>query len=288
MHRRRKREHSFRKERFCSICHGLDSALLAGQTLKMNVVEAQLRCCHDFCSTCLAKKFDTAGSFPCPKCNQNVATRTLTDKTLAEHDAQRHRDIRARVGKIRNKSLNEFKSQTDWDDYLSESEELAWDLFMCHNVQETEALLKKYERDPINEWSLNESRRTSQRADAKSHVDQELKARKASKMKAALEDFAADNGGISIGEAGGGAVEALTAPFDLALTQPMAVRCHPLQTHIRKSPSSSSTAGSNTPPPSGMTKRASAGGSTPRHSRTSTKGAFIFGFGVTEHEHQAS
>lgn len=272
MHRRRKREHCFKKERVCSVCYGTSSTLLAGQSLKTNIVESQNRCCHDFCTTCLARKFDVVGAFPCPHCGQDVAPRTLTEKSLSEHDALRHRDIRARVGKIRNKSSTEFLDIAEWDEYLAESEDLVWNLFTSQNVQETEAELKKYERDPKNELSLNESRRTSQRAEAKFRVEQEIKLKKNAKLRAEREDAAADRGEDFV-EADGGTAEPMAAPFDLALTQPTAIRCHPLLTRIRVVDTALRCSNLQ------FKKRSFAGGVTLEMFRSSTGDALLGGFG---------
>jgi len=152
-------DHLFRCA-ICGISEGDSSNLTSQSTLQTN---ANVRCGHQFCNSCIEREFTRKKEFPCPICRTTVKKVTLSTRTLDDVQCEKDTSWRRRVMKVFNKLQSDFPSLTEYNDYLEEVE----DIIYCivnedENAEECKAKLKAYEEANKNEIVYRQSIRADE------------------------------------------------------------------------------------------------------------------------------
>ncbi|PWN40430.1 CDK-activating kinase assembly factor [Ceraceosorus guamensis] len=101
-------------------------------------------CYHKMCESCIDRIF-SLGPAPCPDCGHVCRKNQFGSQTFADLSIEREVDIRRRLGKLFNKSRDEFSTLTSYNNYLEEVETLTFNIIHKVDLPATEARVAAYE-----------------------------------------------------------------------------------------------------------------------------------------------
>lgn len=126
----------------CPICR-TDRYLSPNMTFLINP-----ECYHKICESCVDRIF-SLGPLPCPYpgCGKILRKNRFKHQVFEDINVEREIDIRKRVCTIYNSTEEDFDSPQAYDDYLTQVEDIIFNLTHGIDVESTEAALQKYEQD---------------------------------------------------------------------------------------------------------------------------------------------
>jgi CDK-activating kinase assembly factor MAT1 len=154
----------------CGITEG-DSSNLSSQTSLMT--NADIRCGHQFCISCVDRELSRKREFPCPHCQNPVKRVTLTQRTLDDVQCEKDTSWRRRVLKVFNKTPQDFPSLLEFNNYLEEVEDMIYSIVNEQpEAEEFKLRVKEYEQKHKAEIVI----RQSQRADEERSIQDRIAA----------------------------------------------------------------------------------------------------------------
>ncbi|CAN3354759.1 RNA polymerase II transcription factor B subunit 3 [Diutina catenulata] len=148
-----------RNNDMCPICR-TDRYLSPNMTFLINP-----ECYHKICESCVDRIFSLGPSkCPYPGCGKILRKNKFKKQVFDDLKVEREIDIRKRVSGIYNSTEEDFDTPEAYDDYLTQVEDIIFNLTTGHNVDETEAALVKYEQDhkiDILEKQMRESKKSA-------------------------------------------------------------------------------------------------------------------------------
>ncbi|KAK7440217.1 TFIIH/NER complex subunit [Stygiomarasmius scandens] len=100
-------------------------------------------CYHKMCESCIDRLF-TLGPAPCPICTKVLRKLAFQPQTFEDLEVEKEVAIRRRLAKEFNKRRDDFDDLREYNDYLQEVEDIAFNLINNIDVQETEAKIANY------------------------------------------------------------------------------------------------------------------------------------------------
>ncbi|KAF5373125.1 hypothetical protein D9758_001698 [Tetrapyrgos nigripes] len=95
------------------------------------------------CESCIDRLF-TLGPAPCPICSKVLRKLAFSPQTFEDLEVEKEVAIRRRLAKEFNKRLEDFDDLRDYNDYLQEVEDIAFNLINNIDVPQTEAKIQAY------------------------------------------------------------------------------------------------------------------------------------------------
>lgn len=145
----------------CSVCNIKESdSSNFDSALQTNAV---VGCGHQFCIACVDRELSRRKVFPCPLCNTIVKRVTLSTRSLDDIQSEKDTSWRRRVMKVYNKTLEDFDSLLDYNNYLEEVEDVIYSIVNDEsNAEEIKSRLKKYEEENKPEIVIRQSQRADE------------------------------------------------------------------------------------------------------------------------------
>lgn len=105
-------------------------------------------CYHKICESCVDRIFSLGPSTcPYPGCGKLLRKNRFKNQVFEDINVEKEVDIRKRVCSIYNSTEEDFATPADYDKYLTEVEDIIFNLAHGIDVATTEAALTKYEQD---------------------------------------------------------------------------------------------------------------------------------------------
>ncbi|CAG8519007.1 5759_t:CDS:2 [Paraglomus occultum] len=131
-------------------------------------------CYHKMCESCIDRLFAN-GAGPCPICGQVVRKVNFAIATFEDLLVEKEIKIRKRIAHHFNKRQEDFPSLKEYNDYLEEVENIAWNLINGISLEETEAKIKAYQQENHDLIAANAQRMLQEEKLAKLVEEQEQK-----------------------------------------------------------------------------------------------------------------
>lgn len=138
-------------------------------------------CYHKMCESCIDRLF-TLGPAPCPICNTVLRKLAFTPQTFEDLDVEKEVSIRKRLAREFNKRREDFADVGMYNDYLEETEDIAFNMINGIDLPQTEARIAAYRAENAAVIELNIQR---ERDYAQALKDQEENDRKERELRAA-------------------------------------------------------------------------------------------------------
>ncbi|KAF2197423.1 CDK-activating kinase assembly factor [Delitschia confertaspora ATCC 74209] len=124
------------------ICPVCKSSRYLNQNMKFLI---NPECYHKMCESCVDRIF-SRGPAPCPiaGCKRTLRKVRFRDQTFEDLALEREVDIRRRIGKVFNKTQDDFETLKDYNNYLEIVEDCTWNLINKVDVEETEKRLQQF------------------------------------------------------------------------------------------------------------------------------------------------
>ncbi|THV07862.1 CDK-activating kinase assembly factor [Dendrothele bispora CBS 962.96] len=100
-------------------------------------------CYHKMCESCIDRLF-TLGPAPCPICSKVLRKLAFQPQTFEDLEVEKEVAIRRRLAKEFNKRREDFDDLKEYNDYLQEVEDIAFNLINNIDVPQTEAKIANY------------------------------------------------------------------------------------------------------------------------------------------------
>lgn len=141
-------------------------------------------CYHKMCESCVDRIF-SLGPAPCPECGHKCRKYEFGVQTFQDLQVEREVDVRVRVGKLFNKTEEDFDTLKEYNDYLEEVENILFNLINNIDVARTEARIETYKAS--NKSSIqNNVRNQAAEAEAqraKEGAEKKLRAERAARRR---------------------------------------------------------------------------------------------------------
>ena len=144
----------------CGVAEGDSSNLTSQNNLQTN---ANIRCGHQFCNSCVDRELSRRREFPCPICLTPVKKVTLSTRSLDDVQCEKDTSWRRRVLKVFNKIESDFPTLLEYNNYLEEVEDIIYSIVNEEeNAQECKAKIKAYEEENRSAIVIRQSQRADE------------------------------------------------------------------------------------------------------------------------------
>ncbi|KAF1936396.1 CDK-activating kinase assembly factor [Clathrospora elynae] len=126
------------------ICPVCKSSRYLNSTMQFKINPA---CYHRMCDTCVERIFKR-GNSTCPiaGCAKTLSWAKFRRATFEDLKIEREVDIRKTVMDVMNKKEEDFETLRDYNDYLEQVEEIAWNLILNIDVEATTGKLERWKQ----------------------------------------------------------------------------------------------------------------------------------------------
>ncbi|KAJ2722012.1 TFIIH/NER complex subunit [Coemansia sp. Benny D115] len=114
-------------------------------------------CYHKLCEACVIRTFD-AGPAPCPECQRILRKNEFYQPIFEDLTVENEVRIRARMAQTYNKRQEDFKSLSDYNDYLEMVEELTLKQLYEEDADQVDYIIERYKRENIALIEKNQSK----------------------------------------------------------------------------------------------------------------------------------
>lgn len=137
------------------------------------------------CNTCIDRELVRKREFPCPRCKTPVKRVTLTQRTLDAVQCEKDTSWRRRLIAVYNKTLSDFTTLQEYNDYLEEVENMIYSIVNEEaDAEVCKAKIKEYEQAHRAEIVVRQSHRADEERAIQDLIASETETTKRNRMDA--------------------------------------------------------------------------------------------------------